>query len=1097
MATPIAAPSLFGFPPEIKYRYDVFLSFRGEDTRHSFTALLYDALRRKGIKAFIDDKKLGKGERIAPALLKAIEKSRISIIVFSRNYATSTWCLDELAHIIRCKEQKNQVVMPIFYKVNPMDVQYQANSFGEAMATHEVRFRDNVEKVQKWRFALSEAASLSPAWLFEDGYQSGFIEEIAKDVYAMLPPKRFHNIGHMVGLEPRIEEVMSLLYNSDDGACMLGIHGPGGIGKITLAKAIYNSIFYQFEGSCFLFDVREESKKFYGNVRLQQTLLSEILEEKRMKFGSVHEGISKMKHRLSHKKVLLVLDDVDELEQIEELAGGCDWFGCGSKVIITTRNKQLLFAHNVEKTYEMKKLNDHDSLELFCWHAFHTIKTPKGYQDMSRHVISYAQGLPLALRVIGSNLAYKNSEEWGSILERYDRIPEGSIHEVLKISFDCLQDGAKSIFLDVACFFTKEILESVEEILDACHSGARFYIEVLVDKSLLAVDREGRLWMHDLIQSMGKEIVRQEAPSNLGKRSRIWDYNDILTVLHEDLGSNKIEGIMFDPPQQEQMEWSGMSFKKMNNLRILVVRNAQFSTSPKYFPNSLRWLEWKGYPCTTFPSNFSAGKLVFLRLRNSLFKLVEPLERFEHVRYMDFSHCELITEVPNMSQCQSLRRLSLGECSNLIKVHDSVGFLSNLVDLDVSKCAKLACFPHEINLPSLRNIDISGCKSLHYFPHIVGKMDSLIDIQADGSAIKELPPSVSIGNLPNLDGLVLRSCKNLREIPYNLFTFQNLGYLDLADIQPLSGKSFSQIMLENQSVISCTNLHVLDLQNCGLLLDGDLHLILKSFPNLDNLNLSRSDIESLPECIKDCANLLSLDVNDCKRLRDIPGLPPNLIDIKAENCTSLTKESLDRLWSHQPNRFSEMMTISMPATTFPDWFDHCSKGGTLSFRARENLPALALAFEVGKADTSRRQHFNASIRINGCKIQRREDRSRYGSAEGHVLLFGLEGIIDLEEWIMFDKFLELGWNDVEIEFTSHDPPDMSIVHCGLYVDKLRTNMENIQFKSSLKRRAMASPSNEPPKKLLRKFRAPDKGKLSNTKKGTRRYYVIWRCNKLN
>ncbi|KAK4259581.1 hypothetical protein QN277_005897 [Acacia crassicarpa] len=1046
MATQIAAQSSFGLSREIKYRYDVFLSFRGEDTRHSFTVLLYDALRCKGIKAFIDDKKLGKGERIAPALLKAIEKSRISIIVFSRNYATSTWCLDELAHIIRCKEQKNQVVMPIFYKVNPMDVQYQTNSFGEAMSVHEVRFRDNKEKLQKWRFALSEAARLSPAWLFEDGYQSGFIEGIAKHVYAMLPPKRFHNIGHMVGLETRIEEVMSLLDDSDDGACMLGIHGPGGIGKTTLAKAIYNSIFYQFEGSCFLFDVREESKKFHGNVSLQQTLLSEILEEKKMKFGSVHEGISKMKHRLSHKKVLLVLDDVDELEQIEELAGGCDWFGCGSKVIITTRNKQLLLAHNVENTYEMKELNDHDSLELFCSHAFHMTKTPKRYRDMSTHVISYARGIPLALRVIGSNLANKNLEEWGSILEKYDRIPESSIHEVLKISYDCLQDGAKSIFLDVACFFTKEILESVEEILEACHSGARFYIEVLVDKSLLAVDREGRLWMHDLIQSMGKEIVRHEAPSNPGKRSRIWDYKDILSVLHEDLGSNKIEGIMFDPPQQEQVEWSGMSFKKMDNLRILVVRNAQFSTGPKYFPNNLRWLEWNGYPCTTLPSDFSPRKLVSLRLQNSLYNLVEPFEMFEHVTCMDFSHCELITEVPNMSQCQSLRRLSLEECSNLIKVDDSVGFLSNLVVLNVRRCTKLTCFPHKINLPSLRTIYISGCMSLQYFPRIVGKMDSLTDIYAEETAIKELPPSVSTGNLPSLQGLFLRSCNSLGEIPSNLFAFPNLSYLDLGDTQPLSGKSFSQLMLENQSVISCTNLHVLDLDNCGLLLDEDLHLILKSFLNLENLDLSGSDIESLPECIKDCANLLTLIVSDCKKLRDIPELPPELSVIKAENCRSLTKESLDRLWSYQANRFSNLMRISMPATTtFPDWFDHCCKGGTLSFRVRENLPVLVLAVEVGKADTSRILHFNVSISINGCKIEMRKGRRPEESTEGHVLVFGLEIIIDLEEWNMFDKFLELGWNDVEIEFTSHDPPDMSIVNCGLYVNKLLTNMENIQF----------------------------------------------------
>ncbi|XP_028769779.1 TMV resistance protein N-like [Neltuma alba] len=171
MATQVETTSSFGSNNKTKYRYDVFLSFRGEDTRRTFTVPLYNALRCKGINAFIDDRKLGKGEEISPTLLRAIERSRISFIVFSRNYATSTWCLEELAHIIWCQKQKNQLVMPIFYKVDPLDVQYQKNSFQEAMAALEDRFRDDLEKVHKWRSALFEAASLSPAWLFEeDGY---------------------------------------------------------------------------------------------------------------------------------------------------------------------------------------------------------------------------------------------------------------------------------------------------------------------------------------------------------------------------------------------------------------------------------------------------------------------------------------------------------------------------------------------------------------------------------------------------------------------------------------------------------------------------------------------------------------------------------------------------------------------------------------------------------------------------------------------------------------------------------------------------------------------------------------------------------------
>ncbi|XP_054779035.1 TMV resistance protein N-like [Prosopis cineraria] len=1079
MAIQVPSPSSYGFAREPKFRYDVFLSFRGEDTRHSFTVILYDALRRKGINAFIDDKKLGKGERISPALLKAIEKSRVSIIVFSMNYATSTWCLEELTHIIRCKKEKNQLVMPIFYKVDPMDVQYQRNSFGEAMAAHEDRFRNDLEKVRRWRFALSEAASLSSAWLFKDGYEFGFIERIVEDACARLPPKRFHNTDYMVGLEPRIEKVMSLLGETDDRVCMLGIHGTGGIGKTTLAKALYNTIFYQFEGACFLFDVREESTKYHGMVRLQQTLLSEILEEKRIKFSSVDEGISILRHRLSHKKVLLVLDDVDQLDQLEQLAGGCDWFGCGSKVIITTRNKQLLVARDIEKTYEMTALNDYDSLELFCWHAFHLSHPPKGYQDMASHAIRYAQGLPLALRLIGSNLAHRNLEEWRSTLEQYERIPERTIHNILKMSYDCLQDNAKRIFLDIACFFKAKTFVYIEDIIEAFDFGGRFYFEVLVEKSLVTISGIGKLCMHDLIQQMGREIVRQEAPSSLDKRSRIWYYKDVLKVLCENLGNSNIEGIMLDPPQQEEVRWNGMAFEKMTNLRILVIRNTQFSTYPKYLPNSLRLLDWEGYPSANLPPDFSPKKLISLKLCNSIFRLEEPFKRFECVTYMNVSHCEFITEVPDMSQFPNLKNLLFRECCNLNTIHYSVGSLSKLVHLDVSNCNKLTSFPHEINMPSLQDINLSRCKSLDYFPHIVGKMDALTDIWAEDTAIKELPPS--IGNLTGLECLNLSSCKSLRELPNSLFTLQNLEWLELRDSHPPSRKSLMKLMQERLLAVSCANIKFLNLENCCLL-DEDLILILKFFRDLQELTLSGNDFVSLPECVRECAELLKLEVDDCKKLRDIPELPSKLSDIKAENCTSLTTKSFDHLWSQVKNEI-DLLRICMPATTFPDWLDDCCKGGTLSFHARGNFPRAALACELGKADRRGRHFFHVSVNINGHEILRKQDVN-YGSTQGHVFLFDLRWSFEGAEWKRLDRHLNLDWNDVEIQVTCLTP-NLPVVCCGIYVYTQHTNMENVQFNSSqlsmnaptsLKRTETASPPNEPPNKFLRKFMAADKKK---------------------
>ncbi|XP_024639228.1 TMV resistance protein N isoform X2 [Medicago truncatula] len=141
-------------------RYDVFLSFCGEDTRYSFTGFLYHALRLEGFKIFMDDEGLEGGNQISQTLLKAIEKSRLSIVVLSENYGYSTWCLDELVKIMECKKTNNKLVWPLFYKIEQSDLSYKKSSYGKAMAAHEDRFGKESENVQKWRSALSEVALL-------------------------------------------------------------------------------------------------------------------------------------------------------------------------------------------------------------------------------------------------------------------------------------------------------------------------------------------------------------------------------------------------------------------------------------------------------------------------------------------------------------------------------------------------------------------------------------------------------------------------------------------------------------------------------------------------------------------------------------------------------------------------------------------------------------------------------------------------------------------------------------------------------------------------------------------------------------------------
>lgn len=150
------------------WTYDVFLSFRGEDTRQRFTDHLYAALNRKGIFTFRDNEELERGQPISPKLLKAIEESRFVIVILSTNYANSTWCLDELAKAVECMKM-GQTILPVFHYVDPSEVRKQTGIFGKAFLKHEETFKDKKEKVQSWRDALIAVANLA-GWHLKDGY---------------------------------------------------------------------------------------------------------------------------------------------------------------------------------------------------------------------------------------------------------------------------------------------------------------------------------------------------------------------------------------------------------------------------------------------------------------------------------------------------------------------------------------------------------------------------------------------------------------------------------------------------------------------------------------------------------------------------------------------------------------------------------------------------------------------------------------------------------------------------------------------------------------------------------------------------------------
>ena len=265
-------------------------------------------------------------------------------------------------------------------------------------------------------------------------------------------------------------------------------------------------------------------------LQLQQLLLADILEERNIDIRNVYHGVDMIKRRLCHKKVLIVLDDVNKLDQLENLAGERGWFGLRSLIIITTRDEHLLVQHGVHKIYKPNALSSDDSLKLFCLKAFKNEQPKEGYMQLSQDVVHYANGHPLALVTFGSFLFGRTMDVWQSALDRFKKIPKREIFDTLKVSYDGLEEMWKDIFLDVARFFRGKMKDQVIEILETCGFDARIGIQVLMDKSLLTLEN-GALQMHDLLQEMGMEIVRRESREEPGKRSRLWLRKDLFHVL--------------------------------------------------------------------------------------------------------------------------------------------------------------------------------------------------------------------------------------------------------------------------------------------------------------------------------------------------------------------------------------------------------------------------------------------------------------------------------------------------------------------------------------------------------------------------------------
>ncbi|KAD5802529.1 hypothetical protein E3N88_13889 [Mikania micrantha] len=838
------------------------------------------------------------------------------------------------------------------------------------------------EKMESWKRALSQVVDLKGKDA-KNRKEAEFIREIITDIHQRLGVSLSKSLPLLIGMDHYIQFISSWLA---DGSChpadILTVVGMGGIGKTSLAKYVYQLHSFRFHKSSFIEGINARcNEQFNGLLDLQKQLHADISKKISLHVNDVHMYTSKIENELARKMVFIVFDDIDSLDQLDALLGN-KGLHPGSKIIITTKDASLikrytLYDPQVQPRHTNVLLNclcEAESLELLCIHAFGSQNPKEGYKEVSEKLVKYCDGHPLALEVLGKSLSkYEDAHEWEYYIEVLKKEPHSRIIKALQMSFDSLTfNNDKDLFKHIACFFVGIDKDLTETILKSCGIKTRFGIKNLIDRRLLGIGWDNKLMMHQLVQEMGRDLVRKESVDKPQKRSWLWCHEESFKVLKHKKGKRNLLGLALDMRMLEKKKCGSFTLKtsslrKMDNLMLLQLNYIQLKRCFRTFPKELRWLCMRGFPLKSLHLDLPMKNLVYLDLSYSNIesfgmsysmapppakrqKLVGSCSKVKRLlgslKILDLSFCKKLRNISGFLELPTLERLIVVNCINLIEVCESLDQCIELVHINLSYCLKLKKLPISIvKLKKVQTLSLDGCNFCESQIKMCDTSSSDISVNSETSSstiINALPCDFKffVSYLPS--SLIVLSLANnnlsIESFPRDFSCLSMLEELCLDD---------NPIVSMPNCVRSLPKLKTLSMENCEMIILIEHPPCTLRVLSVGHGNTSLRKIKFNPEMspinIDGPWKLLSTSSYEIDGMIKIQRLAhveekvlhilgwKNLDFIKERRLKTFTFGGSDKSQTKMYNEFGIFSTMYHEEKGMPNWIRNTRKGPSISF----------------------------------------------------------------------------------------------------------------------------------------------------------------------